>query len=150
LYSVLGTARDGAKRKAEASERTERHRLTGPATLRPIDKLETEQRDVARKLARATPDSEWHARLTERADKLTEEIVYWIEHLAALEAAGWKRWSTADFAPGDKVLTRFGVREVVRVNRKGLTVSTPYSWTDTLPYADVRGKVHLEAERTSA
>ena len=31
-------------------------------------------------------------------------------------------------------------REVLRVNAKSLTVPSGYSWTDTIPYHQVRGK----------
>lgn len=108
--------------------------------MRRIAKLEAEQRDIARKLERAEPGSDWHARLFELADDLAEELTYWRHHLASLEAAGtFKVCAAADLGPGDTVRTRFGFRTVVSVNRKSLTVSTPYSWTDTLPYDEVRG-----------
>lgn len=47
-----------AARKAAASERNSSQRLTGPATLRRIERLETEQRDLARKLEQATEETE--------------------------------------------------------------------------------------------
>lgn len=49
-------------------------------------------------------------------------------------------WGPADFKKGDIVHDRFGSQEVVRVNKKSLSVKTPYTWTDTLPYNKVTGK----------
>ena len=75
----------------------------------------------------------------------TLEVTSWTDHLAALEAAGWKRWGAADFRPGDTVLTRFGVRDVIRVTRESLSVTTPYSWTETLPYGNEDGLLAPDA-----
>lgn len=55
----------------------------------------------------------------------------------ALEAAQAERDAQAPcdidgLEAGDWVRDRFGWHQVVRVNRKSVTVSTPYSWTDRL------------------
>lgn len=61
--------------------------------------------------------------------------------VAEQEAAGAKVWSKADFRKGDQVQDDFGRwHEVLRVNAKSVTVSTPYTWTETIPYDKVRGK----------
>jgi hypothetical protein len=77
----------------------------------------------------------------QRLAEIHDEVAYWRQVVAEQEATGAKVWSRADFAKGDRVLDDFGRwHEVLRVNAKSLTVPTPYSWTETIPYDKVRGK----------
>jgi hypothetical protein len=39
---------------------------------------------------------------------------------------------------GDRVKVRGTWYPVVRVNAKSVSVQTPYSWTDTVPYAELQ------------
>lgn len=135
-----------ATHTAEASAKHERHRMSGPATMRRIEKLDAEQRKDARSLADATPGSAWHEAVTTRMSDRAADLAYWRDHLAALELDGWKQWSAADFKKGDLVTYWGGTQPVVRVNTKSLSVQTAYSWTDTVPYDQVRGTVDAATE----
>ncbi len=76
-----------------------------------------------------------------RLTEIRDELAYWRQVVASKEAAGAKVWSKADFRKDDQVLDDMGRwHAVLRVNAKSLTVPTPYSWTETLPYDRVRGR----------
>lgn len=134
--------------KAEASVRHQKHRGSGPATMRRLERLHTEQRDVTRKMeqAEAAGKQEWFDRLHVINLDLTDQIIYWANHLEDLKAQGWKQWGPADFKPGDLVMTKWfhGARKVVRVNKKSLSVETGYSWTDKVTWDDIGGKIAAE------
>jgi hypothetical protein len=85
------------------------------------------------------PEGVERTHLQEQRDRLADEIAYWREHLATLQAQGAKVYSRDDVQKGDQVVTRFGLRTVVRVNPKSVSVQTDYSWTDTVKYDEVRG-----------
>jgi uncharacterized protein DUF3560 len=136
---LAGESADAA-RKAAASERNSSYRLTGPATLRRIERMEARQRDITRKLEQATAGSSWHQRLVEHLQVIEDDLSYWRGHVAALATEGFKVWSAADFTPGDLVKTAFGWHKVVRVNAKSLSVETGYTWTDKIPYDRVKGR----------
>jgi Domain of unknown function (DUF3560) len=125
-----------------ASRYTQRREALG-TTLRRIDKLEAAQRQIDRYIAegRAPEGSDYRARLDANRAQNAHELAHWRQVVADQEAAGAKVWSKADFAKGDQVQDDFGRwHEVLRVNAKSLTVPTPYSWTETIPYDKVRGK----------
>lgn len=87
----------------------------------------------------------WFGRADAEMARLTDQITYDRQQIAAAEAAGLKLWGREDFAKGDMVKVRYGgvsVVKVVRVNAKSVSVHIDgRSWTDTIPYADVLGKV---------
>lgn len=64
--------------------------------------------------------------------------------LAAREAARARevdrhRFTREELIGATHVRDRYdAVREVVRVNQKTVTVSTPWSWTETIPFEQVR------------
>jgi Domain of unknown function (DUF3560) len=125
-----------------AGRYTQRREALG-TTLRRIDKLEAAQRQIDRYIAegRAPEGSDYRARLDANHAQNADELTHWRQVVADQEAAGAKVWSKADFAKGDQVQDDFGRwHEVLRVNAKSLTVPTPYSWTETIPYDKVRGK----------
>jgi len=131
--------------KAKASVRHQAHRESGPATMRRLERLHTEQRDITRKMeqAEASGKRDWFDRLHTMNIDLTDQIAYWANHLEELKAQGWKQWGPADFQVGDYVLTRWfqPARKVVRINRKSLSVESGYSWTDKVPWDDVKGRM---------
>lgn len=137
---------EAAARKADASIRHQRARETGPATMRRLERLRTEQRDVTRKMEQAERQSkqEWYDRLHAINLDLTDQITYWTDHLEALKADGWKQWGPDDFTPGDLLRYWGGTRKVVRVNKKSVSVESGYSWTDKVPYNAIRGKIAAE------
>ena len=118
------------------------HREALPVTLRRIQRLETEERDLRRKIehARECGDVEWEQRLSGRLVDVEADLAYWRDHVTARQDAGEKVWGPDDFTKGDLVESGLGVYEVLRVNRKSLTVPSGYSWTNTLPYDKVTGR----------
>lgn len=137
-----------AMREAEAvterlagSIRQAKHRESDPATIRRIERMETELRKLDRNL-RCTANERWAAQMRERRTVLIDDIAYWNRHLDELKAAGFHQWSATDFSAGDLVKTRFGWRRIVRVNAKTLSVETAYSWADKVPYDEVSGVEH--------
>lgn len=86
---------------------------------------------------RSTVDSEWAAqRLAEIDDQLGHER----QRLADLQAGGYKKWGPDDFEKGDWVKYWGGWAEVLKVNRRSLTVPSGYSWTSTISYDKVIGR----------
>ncbi|ANP56935.1 hypothetical protein AVL59_32705 [Streptomyces griseochromogenes] len=159
--------------RAKASGSYEVFRKNPPRALRRIEKLEAELRGVERWLrgesnngyTRAlTPDTV--AELGRRKEELEEEIGYWRHVIAEAEANGFKVWRPDDFVKGDfaKVYGRWF--QVLRVNKKTLTVpsilnvhqavvtpqnSTYGEMTHTVPYDKVFGRRSAEEmERTLA
>jgi Domain of unknown function (DUF3560) len=131
------------QRAAKVASRYSQRREAIRTTLRRIEKLEADQRQIDRYIAegRAPEGSDYRARLDANRAQNADEVAYWRQIVADQEAAGAKVWSKADFAKGDQVQDDFGSwHEVLRVNAKSLTVPTPYSWTETIPYDKVRGK----------
>lgn len=141
-----------------------------PTTLRRIEKLEAEARDIARRLdgrmryvddgnggqvlRLVKPQGEYLARLEMLAAETADQLAYWREHVKRAEADGVKVWGPADFTKGD--FMRFmGTTwyEVLRVNAKSVTIpamisdgaivtkaNSRMSWTDTIPYHKVTGR----------
>lgn len=107
--------------------------------LHRIDKLEAAQRRVARSLSRCTPGSALADDLARQSAELDEQLAHWRDVVSQAEAAGLKVWSASDFSRGDFVEYRGAWYEVLRVNRRSVTV--PYAvddpaWTWTIGYHD--------------
>ena len=150
------------ERRAQAAASYTQHRESTGTTLRRIAKLEAEARQVDRRIhgtgkamhGEDTPATgAWLARLEQRAAEIAEQLAYWREVIAAKEAAGVKVWTRGDFAKGDFVSNGRRWFEVLRVNAKSVTIpamisdgpivtraNSRLSWTDTLPYDEVRGR----------
>ena len=166
-HAKEGRAVDEIKRgrhwasRAEAAERYRDRREDVPTTLRRIEKLEAEERLIARRLDGTDPyhgygepaAGDYRERLAVRAEEIAGELEYWREHVATQQDAGIKVWSKADFAKGDWVLFRRTWFEVLRVNAKSVTIpaminggrivsaaDNRMSWTDTIPYHEVSGQ----------
>lgn len=120
----LSRESDELARRAQASAANQSHRESAPVTLRRIAKLESEIRDIDRRLARPlNPETadEYRARMNAVRVGLTEQVAYWREHLASLESDGVKIYGPADFKVGDRIQRpHHGIVE--RVNAKSLTV----------------------------
>lgn len=119
--------------------------------LRRIDKLEAARRRVARSLARCRPASELARDLSGQIGELDEQLAHWRTVVRQAEANGLKIWSAEDFMRGDFVEYRGVWHEVLRVNRRSVTV--PYaggdpSWTWTIGYHDgITGRRSAEDQR---
>lgn len=77
------------------------------------------------------PAGEWLAQLQGRLQQQREKVDYWAAQIAA---AGGVRFGPDTIKKGDRVTYWGGTKEVVRVNKKSVTVPSGYSWTDTVPY----------------
>ena len=86
----------------------------------------------AQKLARA-------ARLAPRLAEKRDQITYWEAVRAQQIATGVATGHNRDTVQkGDRVKIRGHWRDVVRANAKTVSVTTDYSWTDTVPYAEIQ------------
>lgn len=171
IHNTFGRAFEGmdeAKelgRRAESAEATQAHRESVPTTLRRIEKLEADERDLLRRVEGGTrgrhPYTYEAAPATgERLERLNaalagirEQLTYWRDHVAKRQAEGVKVWSREDFTKGDYVQFLGTWYEVVRVSAKSVTIPAMINdghivhkdgnrctWTDTVPYHKVRGR----------
>ncbi|WP_433463927.1 DUF3560 domain-containing protein [Spirillospora sp. CA-128828] len=127
-----------------------------------------EGRNVAEVLIAVGPQA--RAEIQAQITLLTEEVDYWRNHVAALQAdQGMKVWSKSDFVRGDLIQCG-GQRwyEIVRVNPKTLSVANGVNsvdlkvvtrfnarsatggpgWTDKLPYHQVTDQMDAAEART--
>ncbi|HEV8653139.1 MAG TPA: DUF3560 domain-containing protein [Actinomycetes bacterium] len=144
---------------AATSERYKQRRESLGTTLRRIERLEAEQRDIARKLQgyqrqyrngrgevayvedHEAATGQWAEQLQAQQQQNADELEHWRQVVAAKQASGAKVWGPGDFAKGDEVLDRWNRwRPVLRVNPKSLTVPSGYTWNDKIPYPEVRGR----------
>jgi|SRR5450755_4721239 len=161
--------RDYHEGRASSAERFKAVRENIPVTLRRIEKLEAEERQLVRRRdgsgkamhGEDTPATgAYLERLTVRLADIAEELAYWRKHVADQEEAGLKIWSRADFAKGDFVRTRGRWYQVERVNPKSLSVPSgindhllavvtraevvhamgPSQWVNKITYDDVTGR----------
>ncbi|MBO9045805.1 hypothetical protein JG550_000227 [Curtobacterium flaccumfaciens pv. flaccumfaciens] len=57
---------------------------------------------------------------------------------AQVESGTATGYSRETVKKGDRVKVRGHWYDFVRVNAKSVSVQTPYSWTDTVPYAELQ------------
>ncbi|MGW1989608.1 DUF3560 domain-containing protein [Embleya sp. NPDC001921] len=154
--------------RASASAAYEKHRNNPARTLRRMDKLEADLRRVKKWQAgesaggftrTLTPDTV--AELKRREEELNEELGYWRALIARAEADGFKVWGQPDFKKGDFARIRGRWYEVLRSNRKTLTVpggpdiqpvvsretSLYPGMTRTAPYDEVAARMSGEEMR---
>jgi len=134
--------------RAQAAEANQAHRESIPATLRRIERLEAEARQVERRITGTglamhgenDPATGAYAeRLKVRAADLDGQLTYWREHVARAQAEGVKVWGQADFTKGDFVRSGGRWYQVERVNPKSLSV--PHGTNDHLLPVVTRGEV---------
>lgn len=158
--------------RAAAAEKYQDRRESVPRTLRRIEKLEAEARDIRRRLEGSGDEvygtdkpatGGYRRRLLTRAISLADELAYWREHIKQQEAEGVKIWGPADFKVGDYVFDGHWC-QVERVNPKTLSVPSgnndhllrvvrrdtvthamgPSRWVRKIPYPEVRGRKSAE------
>ncbi|MCX4596776.1 DUF3560 domain-containing protein [Streptomyces sp. NBC_01549] len=157
--------------RAVTAEHYEQHRRNPGVTLRRLEHLQADRRRVERQQAetveaaeagRLTPEALAEALVRLDADHadLCDQIGYWERVIAQAEAEGVKLWGPGDFEPGDFVRSGSRLLEVLRVNKKTVTVpggpeagpivskaNRQYSWNGKLPYDKVTGRVSAEEMR---
>jgi hypothetical protein len=151
----------GAHKSAEESKRAqtladraagaaanEAHKADGPAIMRRIERLETEARDIARKLAGYSREQhngrgeviytdtfppasgEYAERITARAAVIAEEVGHLRAKLATMgEAGAFVAWGREHFQPGDWAKVSGAWRQVTRVNAKSVSVINRWGWS---------------------
>ena len=139
---------DELERRASVVGHADAYRERPAVIIRRIAKTEAELRSLPRLLAQHAesrawrgeqPDEAYREQLAARRAYLETQLTADRETVAAAEASGYRRYTAADVHQGDKVRTRFGLRTVVRVSPKTVSVETGYSWTDRLSYEEIRG-----------
>ncbi len=117
-----------------------------------VERLAAAIRDVERRLAGYShtfaggyvetyppAEGEYRARLLAQLDRDQDHHAYWQTVRADQIASGTATGYTQDTVHrGDAVCIRGRWVEVVRANRKTVSVTTGYDWTDTVPYAAIQ------------
>ncbi len=117
-----------------------------------VERLAAAIRDVERRLAGYShtfaggyvetyppAEGEHRARLLAQLDRDQNHHAYWQTVRADQIASGTATGYTQDTVHrGDAVCIRGRWVEVVRTNRKTVSVTTGYDWTDTVPYAQIQ------------
>lgn len=130
-------------------------------TLRRIEKLEAEDRQIQRRLDGTDPymgygepaTGDYRERLTVRQADIADELGYWRAHVERRKSEGVKVWSREDFTKGDFVKFCGKWYEVLRVNAKSVSIPAMCNdgrvvtkaearlrWNDTAPYHEVSGR----------
>ena len=135
------------QRRAAVVGRAEAYRERPQVIIRRIAGTEAELRKLPRLLAQHAESRAWRGEDPDPAyaEQLAAHRVF-LEHqleadrgaLKAAEDAGYHCYTSADIHRGDKIRTRFGLRTVVRVSTKSVSVETGYSWTDRVSYPEIR------------
>lgn len=134
---LTGLEAQETERRASAAARTTRARYNPVTVANRIAKLEAALRDTERRLAAATGD--YLARLTAIRAQESDQLAYWQQVRAdQIEAGTATNFSRNTVQPGDAVMVRGQWRRVVRANLKTVSVETGYTWTDSVPYAEIR------------
>ncbi|MGW7639542.1 DUF3560 domain-containing protein, partial [Streptomyces decoyicus] len=115
--------------RAISSEHYQEYRTNPGRTLRRLEKLRKELRDIAKwqrgesacGYTRAlTPEG--IATLDREHRRAAEQVAYWEAVITKAEADGFKVWGPDDFAKGDFVNSMGHWFEVTRINKKTLTI----------------------------
>ena len=144
FVEAYGEARH-AERAAKAAGRHMAHREAPLVVARRIERLETDLRRTTAVLEGRSaayggriPDGEWKTQLEGRVAHLTSQLDYWRTMRGdQIEAGRAREYSPGDFEAGDRVRVRGQWRTVARVNRTTVSVETPYSWTDRVPFHEI-------------
>lgn len=151
--SIEATAdAERARGRADAAAMTTDSRYRPVTVANRIEKLSAEIRKLERRITEPRYDAErgyvpataeqidaTRARLTPYIDEKRDQLAYWEGVRAAqVEFGTATGYSRETVKKGDRVKVRGHWYTVVRVNAKTVSVQTPYSWTDTVPYAELQ------------
>jgi hypothetical protein len=142
--------------RADIAQRFQARHERLDVILRRIERLEVSRRGLVRDLAK-TRTEKGRNRLNDAIAIVDEDLQHWREVVAEREANGEKVWRPEDFKPGDFAGTEFGWCEVLRVNKKTLTIPSistnlgfrhdviatelaQYNHTETRPYDKITGR----------
>lgn len=156
-------ARETARR-AEAVGSAADYSATPQVTARRIKTAEAELRKIQRDLdgytrrflnnagevmyvdPHAPATGEWRERLLVREAQLDDQLAYDRVQLEQAKADGrYVEFGPHNVHVGDAVSRGSGWHKVVKVNKKTVSVDTGYTWTDKIPFTDIR-KVHPAGE----
>lgn len=156
-----------AESAAEAAQKHMAHRENPARTARRIKTLEAERRKVQKYLDGYSrnyrngagiivdtdtfppADGAYRVQLEAQAAHLDEQLRYWREQLEQAQQIGqWKPAERDAISVGDAVKVRGQWRRVVRVNKTTVSVETGYSWTDRVPFEEIRA--HEAADKVRA
>jgi hypothetical protein len=165
---------DRCRGRADSAASYEEGRKHPGTTLRRLDRLCADRRQVERQMERVVRTAEGCAEAGNPLDPnliadhlakldadhhtLCEQIAHWDAHLLEVQAAGVKVWGRDDFVPGDYAQLGDRWYLVLRANAKSLTVPKSVDWkarvynrdnqagtsTSTLPYDKVMGRMSGE------
>ena len=139
---------DELERRASVVGQADAYRERPAVIIRRIKGAEAELRKLPRLWAshaewaaykHEAPSEDYREQLDARRTFLEIQLAADRVALAAAEASGYRRYTSADVHKGDRIRTRFGLRTVVRVSPKSVSVETGYSWTDRISYEEIRG-----------
>lgn len=151
--SIEATAdAERARGRADAAATTTDSRYRPVTVANRIEKLSAEIRKLERRITEPRYDAERgyvpatpeqigaaRARLTPYIDEKRDQVAYWEGVRAAqIESGTATGYGRGTVQKGDEVKVRGYWYPVVRVNAKSVTVRTPHSWTDTVPYAELQ------------
>ncbi|WP_327345939.1 DUF3560 domain-containing protein [Streptomyces europaeiscabiei] len=162
---------DRCRRRADAAAYFEEGRKDPGTTLRRLERLNADRRNIERQMEATVRAAESSAEAGHLIDPetliddlarldadhldLCDQIREWEAHIKAVEAEGVKIWGPADFTPGDYLRTGERWYLVLRVNAKTLSVPRSVDHrarvynranqlgtrTSTLPYDKVTGRM---------
>jgi biotin operon repressor len=152
-----GKARYHADREKSADQFRAGREALG-TTRRRIERLEAEERGIVRNLDGYTftrggyrdvhrpAAGDYREDQLFRLEQVRDELGYWRAHVEALQNDGVKIWTADDFKKGDLVQHSTGWYEVIRVNKKSLTVPDYFikGRTMTMSYDRVTGRKGME------
>jgi hypothetical protein len=130
--------------RAQAATHTTSARHSRTTVYNRIKTLEADLRGVERDITGTTRHADkprpatggYLARLQARAAQLADQIAYWRDYADTHHPVAYGKHNVAK---GDRVRVGGEWREVVRVNDKTVSVTTGYSWTDTVPWHRITG-----------
>lgn len=161
--------------RADTAGRYQASRQNVRTTLRRIDRLEAQRRRLERELEgpvellaqsttppqnavkleetpfgiayRLPPTGERRECLEADLAQVSDEIAHWREHIAQAEEQGVKIWSADDFNKGDFVKHHGTWVEVLRVNRKSLTIPWAHMWIGRKVYTRADAEANSRGRR---
>jgi len=145
-------AAEHARGEADAAAMTTDRRYQPVTVANRIETLGAEIRKLERQITAPRLDAEGgyvpatpeqieaaRARLNPYIDEKRDQLAYWEGVRAAqIESGTATGYSRENVQKSDRVKVRGHWYPVVRVNAKSVSVQTPYSWTDTVPYAELQ------------